>query len=267
MTKNINIRQANGISWQEAGNGELLLFLHAMAGSRTAWSPQFSMFSSTYRCVAWDMPGFGESETLPPSARMGDVVDLLRNFIVRDLKVTSCHIVGLSVGGMILQNFAAKYPELVKSAVIVDSSPKFGLGGDMKPAEFVDPICQDLKSCSSIDGFCDNMIRSIVGPACSEAVKIDAIDAMMRATASGLMLTTKLIGQHDALDVLKDIRARTFVMVGENDGETPVAYSEALASKIKDAELSVIRNAGHLSNLENALQFNNDLQNFLRPNS
>ncbi len=49
------------IAWKETGaaNSEALVFLHAMAGSSTAWAPQMDRLSTRYRCIAWDMPGFG----------------------------------------------------------------------------------------------------------------------------------------------------------------------------------------------------------------
>lgn len=264
MNKNFK----NDIEWRELGTTEEpILFLHAMAGSATAWQPQMQYFSGKYRPIAWDMPGFGKSLPLPAEARMAETVNVLKDFISNVLKLEKLHLVGLSVGGMILQHFAVAHPELVKSLVILDSSPKFGLSGDMKPEEFIKPMIEGLEGDVSVAKFSDGMIRAIVGSSCSEQVKLNAIEYMSRATKQGLKLTTHLIGEHDAMNILPLISAPTMVMVGTEDKDTPPDYARAIANAIPDAEMVVIKKAGHLSNLENSLEVNQYLDIFFAKHS
>lgn len=263
MQGDIIVEEKGPICWQEAGAGAPILFLHAMAGSRTAWVPQFEYFAPHYRCIAWDMPGFGLSAALPDGAQMAEVTNSLKGFVTQTLGLTSAHFVGLSVGGMILQHFAAEEPELVRSLTIMDSSPKFGLGGDMSPEDFMQPILSDLADGTSVRAFSDTMIKAITGPSCSPQVIDAAIGAMARAQLSGLVLTTQLIGNHDAMSALGHIRAPTLVMVGADDADTPVSYAEEIAKTIKGAQLEIIPDAGHLSNLENPEAVNAVLANFL----
>ena len=105
------------IAWEECGTAKkgAIIFLHAMAGSATAWDPQMKAFASDYRCIAWDMPGFGESADAPDNADMDWVVKSLAHFVSHTLGLGEAHFVGLSVGGMILQHFAAAHPDLVQS--------------------------------------------------------------------------------------------------------------------------------------------------------
>lgn len=267
MAQNINLKvreyKDGALAWQEAGSGEVIVFLHAMAGSATAFQPQFDFFKKDYRCIAWDMPGFGMSKPLPDDASMEDVVACLKHFVTNSLNVERVHFVGISVGGMILQKFAVAHADLVHSITILDSSPKFGIGGTMKPAEFVDPILKDFSNGKTVVDFSDGMVRAIVGPKCSETVKLEAITSMARATVSGLKLTTRLIGDHDALADLANIKAPALVLVGRDDGDTPPEYSARIAQDIPNAQLVVIDDAGHLSNLENPDAVNNALSSFL----
>lgn len=233
------------IAWKEAENvgnspHDTVIFLHAMAGSATAWAPQMAAFSGTYRCVAWDMNGFGDSADPAEDLDMKGVVSALAGFVTDQLGLVTAHFVGLSVGGMILQHFAAAHPDLTKSIAILDSSPKFGFGGDMKPAAFADPILMDLKAGTTAAEFSNGMIRAIVGPDCSEAIKLDCIAAMSRARLSGLALTTRLIADHDALDGLSKITCPTLVMAGEEDAETPPAYAYEIARRIPKASATII---------------------------
>lgn len=244
--------QSEKIAWQEVGapiNGAIV-FLHAMAGSATAWAPQMAAFKDEYRCIAWDMPGFGGSQDAAEDADMDVIVDTLASFVRNDLSLRSAHFVGLSVGGMILQHFAAAHPDLVQSMAILDSSPKFAFGSDVEPSSFADPILADLASGTTPAEFSNGMIRAIVGPACSEEIKLDTIASMSRARTNGLALTTRLIADHNALEKLGDITCPTLVMAGADDAETPPAYTHAIASRIAGAHVTIIPKAGHIVNLE-----------------
>ena len=52
------------IAYREAGNGPAIVFLHGLGGNSASWEPQFGTFSDRHRVVAWDMPGFGNSDLL-----------------------------------------------------------------------------------------------------------------------------------------------------------------------------------------------------------
>lgn len=245
-------RQGERISWFESGSqgAPAIVFLHAMAGSGTAWAPQMATLSKTHRCIAWDMPGFGGSSDLPGDAGMDEVVAALAHFVTDDLGVAQADFVGLSIGGMILQHFACAHPKLARSISILDSSPRFGHGGDMRPEEFVAPVLAQLNE-TTIEAFSDGMVRAITGSSAVEAANVEAIDAMCRARMSGLAFAAKLIGAHNALDKLPAISCPTLVMAGAEDGETPPAYAYEIAARIPGAHVSIIPNAGHIVNLEN----------------
>ncbi|MCZ4271255.1 alpha/beta fold hydrolase [Maritalea porphyrae] len=252
----------DGVSWLECGAGSPIIFLHAMAGSKTAWRPQFERFSKAYRCIAWDMPGFGISAPLADNARMQEVVAALHHFVTKTLGLEKAHFVGLSVGGMILQHFAAVYPQHMTSMTIMDSSPKFGLGGDADPKEFTHSICGQLDSDVSVAEFSASMINAIVAPDCRNTVRQEAIGAMSRATKQGLKLTTHLIAEHDALAKLKAINVPSLVLAGALDAETPPAYAERIAAELLNARASIIPDAGHIANLENPTAVNAQLETF-----
>ena len=256
------------IAWVEALNGDktprdTVIFLHAMAGSATAWAPQMTALSDGYRCIAWDMPGFGGSDDPAIGLDMSGVVALLADFVTNKLGLSTAHFVGQSVGGMILQHFAAAHPSLTKSIAILDSSPKFGFGSNIKPAEFAEPILADLASGTTPANFSDAMIRAIVSPDCLESITLEAVAAMSRARQTGLILATRLIADHDALPVLGRISCPALVMAGEKDGETPPAYAYEIARCIPGASVTVIPRAGHIANLENPKAVTARLQFFL----
>ena len=86
------------------------------------------------------------------------------------------------------------------------------------------------------------------------------------ASTSPLAIAGTLIAlaaRTDTTHVLSTISVPTLVLVGENDTVTPVANSRTIAEKILNADLKIISSAGHLSNLENANEFNDALEQFL----
>lgn len=259
MDENLERHDEALVAWVEAGrrSGEAghaqptVIFLHAMAGSREAWAPQMQALAAQgYRSVAWDMPGFGASSPASEEMGMKDVVEVLDSFMTKSLGLRSAHLVGLSVGGMILQHFAVAHPERCLSLVILDSSPKFGFGGAMAPADFAEPILAELKGGVSVARFSEAMVRAIVGPDCTATALETAISAMARAQHSGLALATRLIANHDALDLLGRIACPVLALAGAEDRETPPAYAQAIAERIPGARHAAIPGAGHISNLE-----------------
>ena len=239
------------ISWRESGSGEAVIFLHSMVTSRAGWDPQLQALSADFRCIAWDMPGYGSSVAASKDAGFDAVLDTLVRFVTHTLGISRAHFVGLSVGGMILQHLAARHPDLTRSISILDSSPKFGFSGDSSGAEFLSWVQEGLNARPQAR-FSEDMIRAIVGPSADEAAIQIAIAAISTATRKGLEFAARLIAQHDALDLLSKITCPTLVMAGAQDAETPPAYARAIAERIAGANLSIIPDAGHISNLEAA---------------
>lgn len=251
------------ISWREGGTGDAVVFLHAMVTSRTGWEPQMRALSADYRCIAWDMPGFGNSTAVPSGAGFDEVLRALVHFVTQTLGLTSAHFVGLSVGGMILQHLAARHASLVRSITLLDCSPKFGFGGESNGPEFAAWVKAQLDS-QSQSAFSEAMIRAIVAPAADKEAIQEAIGAMGRATRAGLEFAAELIAAHDALNLLPKISCPTLVMAGALDGETPPAYAREIAARIPGANLSIIPNSGHISNLEAPEAVTSRLRVFLK---
>lgn len=249
---------------REAGEGSPVVFLHSMAGSAQSWRPQFEFFRGTHRCIAWDMPGYGDSPAIDPMTSMAELADLLAGFLREMTGGARAHLVGLSVGGMILQCFGARHSRMAATLTIMDSSPKFAFGASMRPEEFVDPILAQLDGGIGVPDFANTMVRAIMAPQTPEAIRSEAVGAMKRARPEGLALCARLIGGHDGLADLPRIAMPTLVLVGEKDAETPPSYSAEIAARIEGAAMQVIPDAGHLSNVENAEAVNAALSIFLR---
>ena len=166
-----------------------------------------------------------------------------------ELLEASAHVVGLSMGGMVALQLALRHPGVVRSLVLVDTSPAFGLDGT-DPDEWQAARLAPLLAGAQIEDFAEPVLRGVMAPDPDPAAVALAVQSMLRVPIAGLMQTIAALPAHDVRARLREISAPTLVLVGELDEETPLAYAQALAEGIAGAELHVIPAAGHLTPFE-----------------
>ena len=233
-------------AWRETGSGPVALFLHGLGGSRTAWEPQLAGLADLRRCVAWDMPGYGASTGLPDS--FGSVAAAAAA-LVGTLDAGPVDVVGLSMGGMVAQHLALEHPDVVRSLVLLDSSPAFGLDGTTEEewlALRLKPLAEGVTPAQMAPA----VMAAIMGPETTGEQRAAAVAAMQRVPADALRAACSTLVTHDTRARLGDIRCPTLVAVGEHDTETPPSYARVLADGIPGARMAVVPGAGHLANLE-----------------
>ncbi|MDC0762105.1 alpha/beta hydrolase [Brevibacillus sp. AG] len=111
--------EANGarIYYEVAGEGEPLLLIHGFNLNTRLWDAQLQAFAQTYKVVRFDIRGFGKTlATDVPFTLYDDVKAVLLG-----LGIEKAHVAGLSFGGMVAQEFALAYPQMVSSLILVAS--------------------------------------------------------------------------------------------------------------------------------------------------
>lgn len=249
------------VAWREAGGGPVVVLLHGLGGSRTAWAPQLEALAGDHRVVAWDLPGYGTSPAPDGPLTFSALADAVAG-LLDTLGVERASLVGLSLGGMVALHTSLEHPDRVAGLVLLDTSPAFGLDGT-DPDEWRATRFAPLDAGFTPADFAENVLRAVAGPGfCGESLD-QAVAAMARIPAEGLRAVIDLLPTHDVRGRLGEISVPTLVVVGEHDAETPPAYSEALAAGIPDARLEIVAGAGHLTNLEQPDAVNRLLAGFL----
>ena len=248
------------IAYRTSGTGQPVLFLHGLGGSATAWEPQLDDLGDTYRCIAWDMPGYGESAPIVPLTfpAIADAVARLLD----ELDIDRADVVGLSFGGQQALHVALRHPDRVERMVLADTSARFGADGtdvDEWKRLRLDPLDAGVTPAEMAPG----VIDAITAPGFAGRERDRAIAAFARIPPAGLRAAVECLPTHDVAGRLGEITAPTLVVVGELDEETPVAYAEVLADGIPDAELRVIDGVGHLTPAEAPDEFNTLVREFL----
>lgn len=237
------------IAWREHGSGPLALFLHGLGGSRTSWEPQLTELGTLRRCVAWDMPGYGASAGSPETfEQLADAAAGLVDTVTEG-SGERVDVVGLSMGGMVAQHLALRHPRLVRTLVLLDTSPAFGIDGSL-PEEWLQQRLAPLAAGQSPAEMAPVVLRSITGPNITSPQLGEAVAAMSRIPTDALAAACRTLVTHDTRGRLGEIECPTLVAVGEHDEETPLDYARALHEAIPRSRLEIIPGAGHLSNLE-----------------
>ena len=110
--------------------GETIAFSHGLLWDRSLFAPQIAALRARYRCIAWDHRGQGESAPDPTRNCIGiELVTQDAIALLARLAPGPVHLCGLSMGGFVAMRIAARRPELVRSAILIETS------ADREPVE------------------------------------------------------------------------------------------------------------------------------------
>lgn len=247
-----------GFSWSEAGEGDVVLFLHPIVGTRHYWDDQLTALSDHWRCVALDAPGYGDS-VLVGDPLASSVTDRLLAFLDH-LGVERVDAAGLSLGGMVLLHASASAPERFRRLVLADTSAAFGIDPEPWLADWLAPV----RSGVPMSELAAESIDAITFAAIDVAVRAKLAQAFENVTSEGFERASRHIAEHDVRGLLPAITSECLVIVGDQDDETPIEYSEELASLIRNARLEVIEGVGHLTSIEAPVVFTKLIREFLK---
>ena len=248
------------VAWREAGSGPPIVFLHGLGGTRGAWGPQLRGLSRTRRCIAWDMPGYGDSEPLELLTYV-TIADALISFL-DDLSIEQVDLCGLSFGGMHALHTAIRYPDRVRYMVLANTSPAFGMDGTIAQ-EWVSSRLAPLDAGGSVADAAQDVIDAITAQPLTGPVRDETIDAFRQISNEGFRASVQCLPSNDVRAQLPQLHHRCCVIVGELDRETPVSYAKALADGLPNAEFHVLDGIGHLSPAEAPDRFNELVAAFL----
>jgi 3-oxoadipate enol-lactonase len=257
------IPPAPRIAVDRLGAGELVLFMHGIGGNRTNWHDQLPAFGTSYHAAAWDARGYGMSDDYDGPLSYDDFcADILR--VLDHFGARKAHLVGLSMGGFIAQDFYAHHPERVASLVLADTRPGYEKGFDPAArAEFLRLRLEPLLAGKGVADIAPAVARSLMGKSAGEDVYRRLVDSMEALHKESYIKSIEARGSWQPVFVAGKVKVPTLVVVGEDDRLTPPAMAKALADAIPGARLSVIPSAGHLSNIEAPGVFNEIVLGFL----
>ncbi len=235
------------------GSGPPLLYLHGARGA-AEWLPFMELLAQRFDVIVPEHPGFGGSDMPDWLDNIGDLAYFYLD-LMDELGLDGVHLVGTSLGGWIAAEIAVRSSAKLKSLVLSASAGIHVKGvskGDIflwSPETFARNLFHD-------QAFADAQPRQPVGEAEQMA------DMKNRLASAKLAWQPRLYNPHLA-KWLHRIKLPTLILWGDDDKVIPPAYGPAFAKLIPGARLEVIKNCGHVPQVEQADQWVGKLTAFI----
>lgn len=254
-------RHVDGVHVREVGAGRTILLMHGIGSSSRSFAPQLRTLSAAHRVLAWDAPGYADSNDPPEAPGMAGYAAAARN-VIAALADGPVDVLGVSWGGVIATRLALDRPELVRSLVLADSL--VGSAGDATSAAAMRSRGAELAA-TGPEAFAAKRAARLLSPDAPDELVAHVRAAMAAAIRNpGYGYAGEAMAETDHTDELHRITAPTLVLVGARDVVTPLARSQVLADGIPGARLEILPGAGHLSNQERPAAFDAAVLHFLR---
>ncbi len=234
-----------------------IVFSHSLACSVRMWDEQIAAFQDRYRILAFDTRGHGASAA-PAGAYTLDMLADDAKGVLDAAGVKRCHWVGLSMGGMIGQTFALKYPGMFQTLTLADTTSRY-------PAEAA-PVWAERIRLAETQG-----MKPLVEPTLARwftepyrkagGKRLADIARLIESTpVAGYAGCCHALPKINLTTRLKDIKCPILVIVGEQDMGTPVPMAREIHENAPGSTLVVLPSASHISNVEQPAGFNRALE-------
>jgi 3-oxoadipate enol-lactonase len=256
------------IYYESHGDGEALILIMGYGGYSAMWGLQIPSFSQEYRVISFDNRGTGRSDKPDTPYTIKMMADDARG-LLDAIGIDSAHVCGVSMGGMIAQEFAINYPDKLISLML--GCTFCGGAKAVPPAPEVQALLEGIGKLPV-----EEQVREMMPLLWTQefidknpvAVEIyAAITAKYPTPPHGFARQGQAIMGHDTYDRLPQIAAPTLVITGDADRIIPAENSKILASRIPNAELVVLKNACHGFFGELVEETNRIILDFLRQHS
>ena len=261
------------IHFVEAGEGQPVLFLHGLGGSWEDWAANLQSFAPSYRAMAIDFPGFGDSDK--PDVEYS--IEWLRGIVEKFLeerKLEQVTVVGHSMGAFVGLKLAARGSSRIQRLVVVDA---VGIGDKAEFLSYVltKRIMGPDSRWESIEGVMRDQFRGMI----ETFIKVqrpktsrEFFQSVPKSPITGnpllpmtpsVQLSASII-DFDIRPELAFILQPTLILWGEKDPIAPPADAMYLKSKIPRATLAMLEGCGHSPMKEQPERFDREVWKFLQ---
>lgn len=244
------------------GQGPILVLSHALGCDLHMWDEVAQELQSNYTVLRYDHRCHGKSDCPAGSFSVDDLADDVAA-LIKEQSQGPVLFAGLSLGGMVAQSLAARYPQLVKAIVIANSAAYYDEGARGIWQQRIETVSKSGVA-PIVDGaiarwFTPEFAASSAGKAPVEKVR----QTLQACDAQGYVASCAAVAGIDYRESNKSVKCPTLIIAGSKDMATPPALSEAMQSQIPGSKLVSIDGA-HLSAVEQPVEFARLMKEFLR---
>lgn len=243
------------LAYDDQGQGPAVLLIHGFPLCRQMWRPQIEpLVTAGYRVVTPDLCGFGESVAGHfPSQMEQHAADLVA--LLDELGIEQAVVGGFSMGGYVLMQLLAQHPERIRAALFMMTRAAADDAGGRQRRTLLADEALTLGPERVADAFTSVLFAPGTSPA---SALVHEVRGWMLAT-SAESLAAGLLAMRDRKDQVANLPGfgcPALVVGAEHDLAIPLGHSVVLAEGLPNATLQVVRDAGHLANLEQPEAFN-----------
>ncbi len=260
------VRSTDGtrIHYSKTGRpgGPPVLFIQGLGAAKAGWALQRLATAPWYQAIAFDNRGAGRSDKPRGPYDLEQMADDAIA-VLDHAGIETAHVVGASMGGVISQIIAVKYPERTRSVTLACTA-----GTNHPWREELLASWRDNALAGGMGAMSREAVRWVIGPRSFRRF-LPAMGwlgplALGRPSHAFAGQVEALLHANDSLiEELGEVEVPVMVLVGNQDILTPRGDSEQLAEAIPTAELVVISGAAHGFMVEHASTFNRILLDFL----
>ncbi len=251
----------------EAGTrgNPVVLLVHGMGNNaHRDWKHAYPELAQQFHVIGLDLPGFGESEALPDGYSFAGLDAALEQVATR-LELHHFDLVGHSLGATVSLYYAERHPQRVQRLVLVDAA------GILLEQVFTRQLIESNRAAAGLDAL--DLLGTLAPGVSPERVldfmedRIDirsllATHPPLRQALFGMRVYADAalgLVEHDFTSAIRNVRAPTMVIWGDNDTITPIRTGRLLAARMQHAQLRTVPDTQHVPMIQRPAAFNRAL--------
>ena len=249
------------INYSIEGSGtEWITLSHSLACNMSMWDEQMELLKPNFKVLRFDTRGHGGSSAPAGPYTLEQLADDVHGLFAA-LGIKQTHWVGLSMGGMIGETFALKYPGVFKSMVLADTTSRRPPNAEQMWGDRIKAV-QANGMQAVLQGTLERWFTAPYRDKHPDVMARISRD-ILGTPVAGFAGCCAAISTIDVMDRLKEIKCPTLVTVGEHDHGTPPEMAKLIHENLPGSELFIIPDAAHIASIEQKDVFNKMLSGFL----
>ncbi len=250
-----------GLAWREAGQGLPLLLLHGIGSGSGSWGGQFAAFAATHRVIAWDAPGYGESDPLPNSQPMATDYALALDRLLDELNVNEAIVLGHSLGAIVAGAWRATTKRTVRGLLLASPARGYATASDnVRETKYRERL--QMVERLGIAGMAAERSTALCAPHASAQAVATVRENMALITPGGYAQAAWMLANEDLMGHLRNAPRPLAVLCGDLDRTTPPEACERIA-RDSGSPFVLLPGVAHACYIEDAAQFNSALSGVL----
>jgi pimeloyl-ACP methyl ester carboxylesterase len=259
------------LHYTNQGQGNTLVFIHGLLGNKVQWQSQIDALKANYRCIAIDLWGHGDSQTVPENTtNLQDIANQLLSMLTA-LNIDSCSLIALGTGCAIASEMALLAPKNIKSLVMVNGF--IGFEPEVNCVKY-QGMLDDVQRNNGISAALAKQISTLffsstdfindsqAARATSLAHTLTALNAQQLSAL--LKVAPMAIYKRDTLEDAERFCLPSLILASNNNQLRTPLEAYLMQDTLDGSQLVQIPNAGHWVHVEQAEQLNQLICDFLQ---